>query len=138
MGKQTQTNKENNKDPSKESGITVERAERGARIKEARQRTGLSQPDFANQLGMTKQTQIAYENGSRIPDADYLAELYYRFAVDLGPLITGAPRAKTAKLSAAAEEMLTKYETLPAKLRKIVDDVLLLSWLAHQQRLTDS
>lgn len=142
MSQQTSTSKVNDISLKNESGISLERSERGVRIKALRTFQGLSQSDFAQQLGVTKQTQIAYESGARVPDADYLTELFFRFAVDLGPLITGAPRAqagKTAKggvrdADSGSAEMLFKYEALPPKLRKTVHDVLLLAWLAYQDR----
>ena len=134
MSQQTHTSKVNNKDLLNKSEISIERAERGGRIKALRTERDLSQSDFAGMLGVTKQTQIAYESGARVPDADYLAELFFQFAIDLGPLVTGAPRPKSVKVTAEVEEMLGRYAALPPKLRKTVDDVLLLAWLAYQDR----
>ena len=134
MSQQTSTSKVNKNDHSIESEISIERVERGARIKALRAERDLSQSDFAGMLGVTKQTQIAYESGARVPDADYLAALYFEFAVDLGPLVTGAPRPKAVKVTADVEEMLGRYAALPPKLRKTVDDVLLLAWLSYQDR----
>ena len=142
MSQQTHTSKVNIASPSKQSGIGPDRVERGERIKALRVKREMSQSDFAKKLGVTKQTQIAYESGARVPDAEYLAALYYEYAVDLGPLITGAPRARIGasttggvrSVSDTVSEMLYRYESLTAPLRKTVDDVLLLAHLANQSR----
>ncbi|OJX21915.1 MAG: hypothetical protein BGO79_27390 [Delftia sp. 67-8] len=90
--------------------------------------------DFAALMHVTKQTQLKYEKGATAPDADYLAELYFQFAIDLGPLITGAPRSKPMKVTADVEEMLRRYEALPANARRTVDEVLSFAWQAQQNK----
>lgn len=117
-----------------EGSLVCERTERGQRIKGLRESSGLTTAEFAQKCGVTEVTQYNYERGTRVPDADYLAALYFEFAVDLGPLVTGAPRPKSVKVTADVEEMLGRYAALPPKLRKTVDDVLLLAWLAYQNR----
>ena len=110
------------------------RTQRGQRIKALREASGLTTAEFAQKCGVTEVTQYNYERGTRVPDADYLNEIFFEFAVDLGPLVTGAPRPKSVKVTADVEEMLGRYAALPPKLRKTVDDVLLLAWLAYQAR----
>lgn len=110
------------------------RVERGQRIKALRESSGLTTADFAEKCGVTEVTQYNYERATRVPDADYLSALYFEFAVDLGPLVTGAPRPKSVKVTADVEEMMGRYAALPPKLRKTVDDVLLLAWLTYQDR----
>ncbi|WP_162961855.1 helix-turn-helix domain-containing protein, partial [Pseudomonas aeruginosa] len=44
----------------------------GERLKEERQRLGMSQTELAEQCGVSKNTQLAYEKGERSPDAAYL------------------------------------------------------------------
>lgn len=45
------------------------------RLKEERNRLGLNQEDFAIAGGVTKNTQLAYEAGSRPPDVEYLFKI---------------------------------------------------------------
>lgn len=60
----------------------------GVRIREERQRLGLSQAAFGEVGGVKKLTQITYEQGKRSPDARYLAALY-RYGVDICYVISG-------------------------------------------------
>lgn len=46
----------------------------GERLKEERQLIRLNQTDLAEQCGVSKNTQLAYEKGERSPDAAYLAK----------------------------------------------------------------
>lgn len=134
MSNEKHTFKVNKNDPSIESGMPRARVERGARIKALRESLNLTVVDFATLMHVTKQTQIKYEKGATAPDADYLSELYFQFAVDLGPLVTGAPRTKPMKFTADVEEMLRKYEALPVTSRRTVDEVLSLAWQALQNK----
>lgn len=137
MGKQMNSLKLNNREVESSVGdLSAARVERGARIKAVREASGLTAAEFAKTCGVTEVTQYNYEKGSRVPGADYLAELYFHFAVDLGPLVTGAPRAKAIKVTGDVEEMLHRYEVLPTALRKTVDDVLFLAWRMHQSSRT--
>lgn len=124
-----------NKVPHDESDIGYRaRMERALRVKAVRDSSGLSLVDFAAEMGVSKQTQLQYERGNTSPDCEYLDNLYFKFAVDLGPLITGAPRAKAIKVTEDVQRFLDRYAALPPKVRKTVDDVLLLAWLAYQDR----
>lgn len=134
MSNEKHTSKVNENDLSGVSGIARARSERGARIKSLRESLQLTVVDFAALMHVTKQTQLKYEKGATAPDADYLAELYFQFAVDLGPLITGAPRSKPMKVTADVEEMLRRYEALPAAARRTVDEVLSFAWQAQQNK----
>lgn len=134
MSNEKHTSKVNENDLPGVSDIARARSERGARIKSLRESLQLTVVDFAALMHVTKQTQLKYEKGATAPDADYLAELYFQFAVDLGPLITGAPRSKPMKVTADVEEMLRRYEALPAAARRTVDEVLSFAWQAQQNK----
>lgn len=134
MSNEKHTIKVNKNDLLGVSDIARARSERGARIKSLRESLQLTVVDFAALMHVTKQTQLKYEKGATAPDADYLAELYFQFAVDLGPLITGAPRSKPMKVTADVEEMLRRYEALPANARRTVDEVLSFAWQAQQNK----
>ena len=47
----------------------------GARLREERNRLGLTQPELAARAGVGKQAQLRYEAGERNPDTVYLAAL---------------------------------------------------------------
>ncbi|MBC3911580.1 helix-turn-helix domain-containing protein [Undibacterium umbellatum] len=57
------------------------------RLRAERKRLGLNQEKFASLGGVTKDTQLNYENGSRKPDSEYL-ELIARAGVDVTYLLT--------------------------------------------------
>ncbi|SCW97475.1 helix-turn-helix domain-containing protein [Pseudomonas sp. NFACC05-1] len=69
------------------------------RLRAERTRLGLNQTDFAALAGVTKKTQMLYEAGERVPDANYLAAIAEAGA-DLSFIVTG--QKNTATPSAAA------------------------------------
>ena len=114
--------------------IAQAREERALRIKALRESSGLSLEEFAVMAGVTRKTQFQYEKGNTSPDADYLDRLFFERAVDVGELVTGVPRALRTGYDAQTRSVADRFQTLPPKLRKTVDDVLLLVWLAYQDR----
>lgn len=66
----------------------------GERLRAERERLKLSQDDFAELAGLTRNTQIKYEKGERSPDADYLAALATR-GVDVLYVVCGIRQAYT-------------------------------------------
>lgn len=60
----------------------------GSRLKEERERIGLTQPEIAQIAGTTKKTQIDYEKGTTSPKADYLVAVS-KSGVDLNFVLTG-------------------------------------------------
>ncbi len=60
----------------------------GERLKEERLRLGYNQTDFAQLAGVTKNSQINYENDSRHPDTLYLRAINEAGA-DVNYIITG-------------------------------------------------
>ncbi|EPO7789625.1 helix-turn-helix domain-containing protein [Pseudomonas aeruginosa] len=66
----------------------------GARLRQERERIGLSQTEFAaiadraGVAGATRQSQSLYEKGKRMPDAGYLA-VVAAAGVDVGYVLTG-------------------------------------------------
>jgi len=59
-----------------------------SRLREERERLGLSQDAFAAGIGQSRKSQIRYESGERTPDADYLTEAAKQ-GVDIFYLLTG-------------------------------------------------
>jgi transcriptional regulator with XRE-family HTH domain len=61
----------------------------GARLREERERIGFAkQKAFADQVGVTRESQGNYERGSRSPDADYLSKAA-ALGVDVQYVVTG-------------------------------------------------
>lgn len=58
------------------------------RLRQERKRLGLSQEKFATLGGVTRDTQMNYESGSRKPDSDYMIALAI-VGVDVLYLLTG-------------------------------------------------
>ncbi|HGQ7396659.1 TPA: helix-turn-helix domain-containing protein [Pseudomonas aeruginosa] len=75
----------------------------GERLKEERQRLGMSQTELAEQCGVSKNTQLAYEKGERSPDAAYLLRASL-LGADVLYVITG--RRQPAELESLSQEEL--------------------------------
>ena len=59
----------------------------GARLKELRLETGLSQRQLGEKLGVCNQTVSFWESGSREPDLDTLSEIAENFDVSVDYLL---------------------------------------------------
>jgi transcriptional regulator with XRE-family HTH domain len=68
----------------------------GTRLREERERLGLSQPAFADLGGAKKHSQIHYESDRRAPDSDYLSALAAH-GVDVLYVVTGQRMSVTAR-----------------------------------------
>ncbi|MEP4034900.1 S24 family peptidase [Pseudophaeobacter sp.] len=76
----------------------------GARLREERDRLGLSQIEFAERGGVGKHSQINYENDRRHPDSKYLVSIE-KIGVDVMYVLTGTREEETiARLHAEAHE----------------------------------
>ncbi|WP_065760982.1 helix-turn-helix domain-containing protein [Pseudomonas defluvii] len=81
----------------------------GERLKEERERLGLSQTDFAALAGASKNSQYNYEKGERSPDANYLFAAAMQ-GVDVLYVITGERKPQlTDTVSAEEAEFLEVY-----------------------------
>lgn len=72
----------------------------GARI--AYVRGGLTQAEFAERLGVSRNTLVRYENDRRTPTAEILQILVTEFDVDANWLLLGAGKAPTTEDRRAA------------------------------------
>lgn len=63
----------------------------GNRLKEERERLGMTQDQFSNACGVRRRAQSTYENGERCPDSKYL-EAASNIGVDVGYVLTGRQR----------------------------------------------
>jgi len=85
----------------------------GERLKEERNRVGANQTVFAEQCGVTKNTQLAYEKGERSPDANYLASASAA-GIDVLYVITGERKPQPAdSISAREATLLGFFRQLP-------------------------
>lgn len=80
----------------------------GERLKEERERLGLSQTDFAALAGASKNSQYNYEKGERSPDATYLAAVA-GVGLDVLYVVTGERALQSAESISAREAMLLGY-----------------------------
>jgi transcriptional regulator with XRE-family HTH domain len=114
--------------------ITRAKEERAQRIKAVREASGLSLIDFAQMAGVTKQTQLQYERGNTSPDADYLDRLFFELRIDPTELVTGVPKELLKGYDVQTRSLADRFQGLPPKLRKTVDDVLYMAWRMYQDR----
>ncbi|GAB2927900.1 helix-turn-helix domain-containing protein [Hafnia psychrotolerans] len=82
----------------------------GERLREERERLGLSQAAIGEIAGIRKQTQLKYEKGDNSPDAAYLATLS-KFGLDVLYVVTGIRSAET--MSADEQELIGHYRAAP-------------------------
>ncbi|PRC90988.1 helix-turn-helix domain-containing protein [Solimicrobium silvestre] len=82
------------------------------RLRAERKRLGLNQEKFAVLGGVTKDTQLNYESGSRKPDSDYLAAIA-RAGVDVLYLLTG--ELAVSALTQEENEVLIGYRSLDTR-----------------------
>jgi transcriptional regulator with XRE-family HTH domain len=94
----------------------------GDRIKEERERLGLTQPVFAEAAGAAKRTLIEWEKGSTSPNAVQLSALY-AIGVDVQYILTGIPSATT--LAADERLLLERYRSSSQALKDAALRVLL-------------
>ena len=96
----------------------------GERLREERQRLGLSQPAFGEIGGVTKKTQLLYEVGERQPDTLYLAAIE-EAGVDVLYVLTGKRERLTAPAITAEErQLLDRYAAADEAGRKMAHRVL--------------
>ena len=67
-----------------------------ARLKELRISSGRTQEEIANELFCSRTSLSNYESGRRIPSIEVLSQLAEYFNVDIGYLLTGKPRTRSA------------------------------------------
>lgn len=85
----------------------------GERLREEREKTGLSQTDFGKAAGVSRGTQKAYELESSSPDIRYLSTLQ-EMGVDVHYVLTGSRGPTEAgSLTADESELLDRYRQLP-------------------------
>lgn len=81
----------------------------GNRLRQERERLGINQSDFAKIGGASKRSQIDWEKGTLVPNAEFLA-LVAEIGVDVSYVLTG--KYATAVLSKEESDVVAGYRTL--------------------------
>lgn len=89
----------------------------GERIRQERDRLGLSQEAFGVVGGVSKRAQVNYEKSERKPDLIYLNQLS-KVGVDVLYLVTG--QRSEAALPDDVTELVTQYQKAPLAVRAAV------------------
>ncbi|SCC61599.1 MULTISPECIES: helix-turn-helix domain-containing protein [Kosakonia] len=82
----------------------------GARLKEERERLGLSQLAFGDVGGVKKLAQLNYEKGERYPDASYLFAVS-KLGVDVQFVVTGVRSAEA--LNEDEQQLINLFRSAP-------------------------
>ena len=69
--------------------------ELGEKIKQRRKEKGITQEQFAEQVGVSRRTVSRWETGSNLPDSDILIELSDFYAVDLREILSGERKSES-------------------------------------------
>lgn len=83
----------------------------GERLKEERDRLGLTQEQMAGRLNVTQKTQGLYERGQRMPNAEYLAVMA-DFGCDVLYVLTGQRTPSAQPLTVRETCMLENYRAM--------------------------
>jgi len=102
----------------------------GKRLSEERKRIGLNQTDFGGIGGVTKTSQVNYEQGERSPNVDYWQAIAAAGA-DVQYILTGV-RSSVA-LVPDERMLLERYRTSPQELKDAALRVLLNGGQAQPQ-----
>ena len=84
-----------------------------SRLKDERERLGLTQTEMASHAGVGRKTQFNYETGERLPDAGYLAAVD-ALGVDVQYVVTGrsAHTSREVSLKDGEATLLESYRAL--------------------------
>lgn len=87
------------------------KAEIGLRLREERDRLGLSQAQLASATGAATRTHIAWEKGEQTPNAVYLATMFIE-GVDVNYVITGQRALTGAALQDELENLSSAWQAI--------------------------
>lgn len=89
----------------------------GERLREERERIGLTQPALGAVGGVQKQAQLKYESGARCPSADYLIQIA-KIGIDVNYVLFGT-RANNA-LTDEEQQLLAAFRAAPPVMRQFM------------------
>lgn len=97
----------------------------GSRLREERERLGMTQEAFGKAGGVLKRALIRYEKGERSPDAQFLAALA-AVGVDVLYVLTGQRQspAAAAALDEGDRVLLRNFHAAPQQVQKGVRSIL--------------
>lgn len=99
----------------------------GQRLREERERLGMSQPNFAAIAGTTKQTLFSWETGKTAPDGFQMAALAAQ-GVDILYVLTGQRSPSIPAADPAEQVLLDSYRRCGAQARQnLIQTAVLLS-----------
>jgi transcriptional regulator with XRE-family HTH domain len=75
------------------------------RVRQVRESTGLGQKEFAERVGVSKNTQLRYEKGQSYPAVDYLERVASEYGVDNNWLMTGYQASQVERLNIARHQV---------------------------------
>jgi transcriptional regulator with XRE-family HTH domain len=82
-------------------------------------RGGLTQQEFAERLGISRNTLVRYENNKRIPDAEFLCMLARNFGADPQWLLMGGE--PPMELSPRESALIANYRASPEEAKRSVE-----------------
>ncbi|MEW6314740.1 MAG: helix-turn-helix domain-containing protein [Pseudomonadota bacterium] len=110
----------------------------GGRLREERDRLGLSQTDFAALGGASRKTQFNYETGERVPDGAYLAAIAAAGA-DVLYILTGqrgsAITTPAQPTNPREKVLLEKYRAAPPEVQDATQTLLDAAAQQHASKL---
>ncbi|WP_233117728.1 helix-turn-helix domain-containing protein [Aggregatibacter actinomycetemcomitans] len=89
----------------------------GPRLKEERERIGLTQAALGAVGGIQKQAQLKYESGVRTPSAEYLIEIS-KIGIDVNYVLFGV--RSNAELTSEEQQLLETFRAAPPAVRQFM------------------
>ena len=89
----------------------------GPRLKEERERIGITQAALGAVGGIQKQAQLKYESGVRTPSAEYLIEIS-KIGIDVNYVLFGV--RSNAELTSEEQQLLETFRTAPPAVRQFM------------------
>lgn len=108
----------------------------GGRIKEERERLGMTQEAFAKECGVGRTAQFNYERGERRPTSGYLGELD-RIGADSRYVMTGVRGDDDWRYARAYKMMLLSIERLLGLNESLLDPIANL-WIESERDLAEA
>lgn len=93
------------------------------RLRDERERLGLTQEAFGAVGGVKKQAQLKYEKGERSPDGVYL-ESIAKIGVDVQYIVTGRRSAAAVDVDPEINELISLYRNAPLAVKAAAIRVL--------------
>lgn len=90
----------------------------GLRLRELRERTGLSQKQFAENINMKQTTYNGYETGKHVPKSEILVLLAERYGVSVDYLLGKDPAPSTPPATAYDQRLTELLQTASPEMKQ--------------------